>query len=72
MPTNERIALSVQEAAAMLGVSKTKMYELYFNLIAFLSLSSTCISHIPHAMPSIPNIYLFIILSLLDDRVSHR
>ena len=28
MPTNERIALSVQEAAAMLGVSKTKMYEL--------------------------------------------
>jgi len=28
MSANERIALSVPEAAALIGVSKTKMYEL--------------------------------------------
>ena len=28
MPANEKIALSVVEAAALIGVSKTKMYEI--------------------------------------------
>lgn len=28
MPVNEKIALSVSEAAALIGVSKTTMYEL--------------------------------------------
>ena len=28
MPVNEKIALSVVEAAALIGVSKTKMYEI--------------------------------------------
>ena len=28
MPVNEKIAISVPEAAALIGVSKTKMYEI--------------------------------------------